>query len=167
MTNEQRSRTAIEAFEKEFRKAKLLADGAIAQVSDDDLHARINPRQNSIAVVMQHVAGNLLSRFTDFLTSDGEKPTRDREAEFEERGSSRAELTALWERGWDQLFRTLGELSDADLARVVTIRNEPHTVMLALIRSATHCSWHAAQVALIAKHLHGEGWRYLTVPPGG
>src|SRR5438067_1299727 len=119
MSDPKSERGGIEAFEREFRKAKSLSDGAIAQVSDEDLHARINPRQNSIAVVMQHVAGNLLSRFTDFLTSDGEKPNRDRESEFAERHLPRAELMALWERGWEQLFRSLGELSDADLSKVV------------------------------------------------
>jgi uncharacterized protein DUF1572 len=161
------SRAGIEAFEKEFRKAKSLADGAIAQVTDEALHARINPRQNSMAVIMQHVAGNLVSRFTDFLTSDGEKPTRDRESEFAERNLPRAESMALWERGWSCLFESLAPLSDADMARTVTIRNEPHSVMLALIRSVAHCSWHAAQLALIAKHLKGDSWEYLTVPLGG
>jgi hypothetical protein len=160
-------RSRIEAFEKEFRRAKLLSDGAIAQVDDATQHARLNPRQNSMAVVMQHVAGNLVSRFTDFLTSDGEKPTRDREGEFADRQLSRQELMAMWERGWATLFQSLAALSDADLDRTVTIRNEPHSVLLALIRSCAHCNWHAAQLAMIAKHFVGDSWKYLTIPPGG
>lgn len=167
MTHDQSKRTGIEAFEKEFRKAKSLSDGAIAQVDDSALHARLNPQQNSIAAIVQHVAGNLISRFTDFLTTDGEKPTRDRESEFVERHLPREQLLSLWEKGWGRLFEALAGLSDGDLARVVTIRNEPHTVMLALIRSAAHCNWHAGQIALIAKHFKGDSWRYLTVQPGG
>jgi hypothetical protein len=167
MSDGGQDRTGIESFEKEFRKAKVLTEGAIAQINDEHLHARINPQQNSIAAIMQHVGGNLASRFTDFLTSDGEKPNRNREGEFADRQLPRDELMKVWNRGWDCLFQTLGSLRDSDLSRIVTIRNEPHTVMLALIRSATHCHWHAGQVALIAKHLKGDGWKYLTVPPGG
>jgi hypothetical protein len=160
-------RCRIEAFEKEFGKAKLLSDGAITQVDDATLHARLNPRQNSMAVVMQHLAGNLVSRFTDFLISDGEKPTRNREGEFVDRQLPRQELMALWDRGWKTLFDSLATLSDADLDRTVTIRNEPHSVMLALIRSCAHCNWHAGQLAMIAKHFVGDSWSYLTIPPGG
>jgi hypothetical protein len=163
-TGEGRSR--IEAFEKEFRKAKYLSDGAITQVDDTALHARLNPRQNSMAVIMQHVAGNLVSRFTDFLTSDGEKPTRNREGEFVERELPRQDLMALWDRGWMTLFDSLAALRDADLDRMVTIRNEPHSLMLALIRSCAHCNWHAAQLAMIAKHFVGDSCKYLTIPPG-
>jgi hypothetical protein len=167
MSDKETNRSAIEAFEKEFRKAKSLTEGAIAQVSDKDLHTRINPRQNSIAAIMQHVGGNLVSRFTDFLTTDGEKPTRNRESEFVDANLSRQQLMDSWNRGWTCLFESLASLTDQDLPRMVTIRNEPHSVTLALIRSATHCHWHAGQVALIAKHLKGEGWKYMTVPPGG
>jgi hypothetical protein len=161
------NRSSIEAFEKEFRKAKSLSDGAITQADDTTLHARLNPRQNSMAVIMQHVAGNLVSRFTDFLTSDGEKPTRNREGEFVERELSRQDLMALWDRGWKTLFDSLAALSDADLDRTVTIRHEPHSVVLALIRACAHCNWHAAQLAMIAKHYAGDSWKYLTIPPGG
>jgi len=167
MNSEAKSRGGIEAFEKEFHKAKGLSEGAIAQVEEKDLHSRINPQQNSIAAIMRHVSGNLVSRFTDFLTSDGEKPTRNREGEFEDANLSRPQLMEAWERGWKCMFDSLALLGDDDLTRVVTIRKEPHSVMLALIRSATHCHWHAGQIALIAKHLKGEGWKYLTVPPGG
>lgn len=161
------NRTTVEAFEQEFRKTRAACEGAMRQVDDAGLHARINERQNSIAVIVQHLHGNMLSRWTDFLNSDGEKPTRNREGEFAERGLSRQELMRLWEEGWECVFDALAALSDADLARTVEIRNEPHTVALAIVRQIAHYSWHAGQIALIAKHLVGEKWNYLTVPPGG
>ena len=161
-------RTAIEAFESEFRKTKATCEGAMRQVDDVGLHAQINDgRQNSIAVIVQHLHGNMLSRWTDFLGSDGEKPSRDRDGEFVERGLPRDELMRVWEEGWRCLFDALAPLTDADLGRTVMIRREPHTVGLALVRQMAHYSWHAGQIALIAKHLAGEKWKYLTVPPGG
>ncbi len=162
-----RERLMIGAFEEEFRKTKAMAEKAMLQVGDEALHAQINPRQNSVAVIVQHVGGNLLSRFTDFLISDGEKPSRDRDSEFVETALSRAELMELWERGWGCLFETLEALVDADMAKVVTIRREPHTVLKALVRASSHMAWHASQVALIAKHLAGEEWKYLTIAPKG
>ena len=137
------------------------------QVSDEQLHIAINPQQNSIAVIMQHMAGNMLSRFTDFITSDGEKPTRDRDGEFVERNLGRGELMAMWARGWGCIFGAIAPLNDEDLSRIVMIRGEPHTVSAALARQVAHYAWHAGQIALIAKHLKGEGWRYLTIPPRG
>jgi hypothetical protein len=139
----------------------------MAQLSDAQLHQQINPLQNSIAAIVQHLAGNMESRWTDFLAADGEKPGRDREAEFVDRQLSRAELTDLWERGWRCVFDALAELSDADLSRIVTIRNEPHTVFQAIVRQVEHYGWHAGQIALIGKHLLGDRWNYLTIPPGG
>jgi hypothetical protein len=161
------SRSSVEVLENEFRKTKRLAEGAIAQVDDDALHCRLNPLQNSIAAIMQHLSGNMISRFTDFLTSDGEKPNRDREAEFVDQHLSRGELMSSWENGWKCLLDALVPLSDADLARVVPIRNEPHTVLQALVRQIGHYGWHVGQIALLAKHFKGEGWRYLTIPPQG
>lgn len=160
-------RLILESFEDEFRKTKKLAEGAIAQVDDSGLHAQINPLQNSIATIMQHMAGNMISRWTDFLTSDGEKPGRNRESEFIDRNLPRAELMAFWERGWKCLFDALAPLSDADLGREVLIRREPHTVAMAIVRQIAHYGWHAGQIALIAKHLKGDAWKYLTVAPGG
>ena len=160
-------RLFLTAFEQEFARTKSMSEASIAQVSDQELHRRINPQQNSIAVVMQHVAGNLLSRFTDFLTTDGEKPDRDRESEFADRQLSRAQILEFWERGWTCLFDALAPLNDADLAKTIFIRNEPHTILKALVRSSAHCAWHASQIALIAKHFKGSGWQYLTIPPGG
>lgn len=161
------TRGFLEAFEFEFHKTKALAEGAIVQLDDAALHAQINPRQNSIAVIMQHMAGNMLSRFTEFLTTDGEKSWRQRETEFADRNLTRAELLALWERGWACLFGATAKLADDDLARTGLIRGEPHSILLALVRQSSHYGWHAGQIALIAKHLTGERWRYLTIAPGG
>jgi len=157
----------IATFEGQFQKTKSACERAIAQVSDAQLHRQINPQQNSIAAIVQHLAGNMESRWTDFLTTDGEKPGRDRESEFTDHQLSRAELTALWERGWQCVFNALVNLTDADLDRTVTIRNQPHTVLQAIVRQVDHCGWHAGQIALIGKHLVGGRWSYLTIPPGG
>ena len=159
--------TLIASFEAEFRKAKRAAERAIEQVADADLHARLNPLQNSIAAILQHMAGNMRSRWTDFLTTDGNKPDRDREAEFADRGLSRGELLEQWNAAWAIAFNSIGVLQDADLSRVITIRTEPHTVQQALLRSLTHAAGHTAQIVLIAKHYVGNRWQYLTVPPGG
>ncbi|MGH7176399.1 MAG: DUF1572 family protein [Tepidisphaeraceae bacterium] len=161
------NRTTIEAFESEFDRSKRYAESTMSQLTDADLHAQLNPRQNSVAVIIQHLHGNMLSRFTDFLTSDGEKPTRDRDREFVDRNLSRAQLMALWDQGWECVFDAMANLTDADLPRTVTIRAEPHTVALAITRQVAHYAWHAAQIALIGKHLVGERWKYLTIPPGG
>jgi hypothetical protein len=151
----------------EFGKTKSMVDRAIAQLPDDVLFAKLNPRQNSIAAIMRHLAGNMRSRFTDFLTSDGEKPWRDREGEFDDRAVPRVELLAMWEAGWRCLFDAVGPLTDADLSRGVTIRTEPHTVFKALNRQTAHYGYHAGQILLLAKHFKGDGWEYLTVAPGG
>ena len=150
----------------EFRKTKSMAERAMAQLADEQLFVRINPNQNSVAAIVRHVAGNMLSRFTDFLASDGEKPWRDRESEFDDGAVPRAELMELWERGWRCLFDAVEPLTDADLSRVVTIRTEPHTVFQAINRQTAHYAYHVGQVVLIAKHLKGDGWAYLTIPPG-
>jgi len=161
------NRPMLQAFEEEFRKTRATAEGALAQLDDTELHARINPRQNSAAVIVQHMAGNMISRFTDFLTADGEKPGRDRESEFADNDLPRHELMATWDRGWACLFDALAPLKDDDLMRTVSIRGEPHTVTRAIIRQIAHYGWHAGQIALIAKHLKGEQWHYLMIPPGG
>jgi hypothetical protein len=150
----------------EFRKTKAMAERAMAQITDEQLFARINPRQNSIAAIVRHLSGNMLSRFTDFLTTDGEKPSRHREGEFDDRVVPRAELVEHWERGWHCVFNALEPLTDADLARVITIRTEPHTVFQAINRQTAHYAYHVGQILLIAKHLKGDGWHYLTIAPG-
>jgi hypothetical protein len=154
----------------ELRKAKRYGDGAFAQLRDEDFRFRLNPQQCPIAAYVQHLAGNMKSRFTDFLTTDGEKRTRDREGEFAERRLARAELMTLWEEGWATVFAALDGLREGDLERMVLIRNEPHSVILAITRQVAHYSYHVGQIVLLAKHIkvnRGEQWSYLTIPPGG
>lgn len=146
-----------------FRHYKKLGEAAMAQVADEDLTRTLDPEMNSIAVIVKHVAGNMLSRWTDFLTTDGEKPTRNRDAEFEEPPATRAEVTALWERGWACLFSALEPLSDADLARTITIRGERHSVMQAINRQVAHYSYHCGQIVMIAKHFQSSNWKTLSV----
>ena len=160
-------RPHLQTFESEFQKTKSQIDRCLAQLSDDELHFQLNPLQNSVACILQHIAGNILSRFTDFLTTDGEKPNRNREAEFTDRHLPRPQLLAEHTTAWTTLFTALAPLTDADLTKIITIRTEPHTVLKALLRQSTHYAWHAAQIALIAKHLRQQNWRYLTIPPGG
>mgnify|MGYP000892160066 CR=1 FL=1 len=156
----------VATLTQEFRKVRTLADAAIAQLDDAQLNLQIDPEANSVAMLMQHMAGNMRSRWTDFLTSDGEKPWRNRDAEFETPGLDRAELLASWESGWTTLFDALGALTDADLERTVTIRSEGQSVMTALARQLSHYAGHAYQIVLLAKHLKGDAWAVLTIPRG-
>ena len=147
-----------------FRQHKKLAEGAIEQVSDEQLYAVLDEEMNSIAVVVKHMAGNMRSRWTDFLTSDGEKPNRDRDSEFVDPPPTREALMKLWEKGWDCVFTALGPLSDADLTRTVTIRGEAHSVMQAINRQIAHYAYHCGQIVLLAKHFQHDRWRSLSVP---
>jgi Protein of unknown function (DUF1572) len=146
---------------------KRLADRAVQQVPDEKLHIALDANTNSIAVIMKHVAGNLLSRWTDFLTSDGEKPERNRDNEFVDTLRSRAEIVADWERGWACLLQALKNLSAADLQKTVTIRGEPHSVPLAISRSLGHTCYHIGQIVQLARHHAGDKWNTLTIPKGG
>ena len=150
-----------------FEANKRLADRAIAQVPDAQLHVALDANTNSIAVIMKHVAGNLLSRWTDFLTTDGEKPWRNRDDEFVDSFRSRAEVLELWERGWACLLTTLKSLKGSDLAQTVTIRGEPHSVPLALERSLGHTCYHIGQIVQVARIHAGDRWNTLTIPRGG
>jgi uncharacterized damage-inducible protein DinB len=150
----------------EFQKTKKLADKSIAQLSDEQLHATIDPEANSVAVLMRHMAGNMRSRWVNFLTTDGEKPDRMRDQEFEDPNQTRAELLAEWEHGWQCLFDALTQLTDADLQRNVVIRGEPHTIYKAISRQMAHYAGHAYQILLLAKHLSGPGWKTLSIPRG-
>jgi len=154
---------AIDAFEAN----KRLADRAIEQVSDEKLCIALDKNTNSIAVIMKHVAGNLLSRWTDFLTTDGEKPWRNRDNEFVDSFGSRAELLEYWEHGWTRLLTTLRSLKPDDLGKTVTIRGEPHSVPLALERSLGHTCYHIGQIVQVARIHAGEKWTTLTIPRGG
>lgn len=147
-----------------FHHSKALADRAMAQVRDEDLFTVLDDEANSIGVVVKHMAGNMLSRWTDFLTSDGEKPNRDRDSEFVDPPGTRAALREMWERGWACLFGALEPLSDADLERTVMIRGEAHSVMQAVNRQVAHYSYHVGQIVLLAKHFAGKDWQSLSVP---
>lgn len=150
----------------ELQKIKKLADKSIEQLSDDQLHHTIDPDANSVAVLMRHMAGNMRSRWVDFLNSDGEKPDRMRDREFEDPRQTRAELLAEWEHGWKCVFDALSPLTDADLQRTVFIRNEPHSVYKAISRQVAHYAGHAYQILLLAKHMQGRQWKTLSIPRG-
>jgi uncharacterized damage-inducible protein DinB len=146
---------------------KSLAEKSMAQVSDADLHALVDPDANSIALVVKHVAGNLRSRFRDFLTTDGEKPDRDRDGEFEmPEQISRDEILTGWNQAWEITLGTLDSLTAADLERTITIRGEAFMVVEALDRSINHTAYHVGQIVLLAKHLAGSAWMSLTIPKG-
>ena len=150
----------------ELQKIKKLADKSIAQLSDDQLHATIDPEANSVAILMRHMAGNMRSRWINFLTSDGEKPDRQRDREFEDPRQSRAELLAEWEHGWQCVFDALTPLTDADLQRTVMIRGEAHSIYKAISRQVAHYAGHAYQILLLAKHMKGTEWKTLSIPRG-
>ncbi|HSU26341.1 MAG TPA: DUF1572 family protein [Pyrinomonadaceae bacterium] len=147
-----------------FRNYKRLAERAIEQVRDEEFFAAIDAEANSIGVVVKHIAGNLVSRWSDFLNSDGEKPNRNRDTEFEIIGDTRESLMEFWERGWKTLFDSLEPLTAEDFSRTVTIRGEPHTVVEAVNRQLTHYAYHIGQIVLLAKHFKSSDWKTLSVP---
>lgn len=149
---------------KSFRNYKKLAVRAIEQVSDEEFFALIDAEANSIALIVKHIAGNLHSRWRDFLTSDGEKPDRNRDAEFEVIGDTRAGLMHLWETGWQTLFDSVEPLTVEDFSKTVTIRGEPHTLVEAINRQLTHYAYHIGQIVILAKHFKSAEWRSLSVP---
>lgn len=157
----------VKSIEGEYLRYKALAESALAQVPEPMLSAPGPERGNSLATICWHVGGNLASRFTDFLTSDGEKPWRDRDAEFDARAVTRDVLMAHWRAGWQVLLDTLAPLTDADLSRTVTIRGQPLLVHEALHRSLAHASYHVGQIVYLAHIFCGETWTYLSIPPGG
>jgi len=159
-------KSILDAALVSFRANKGWAAKAVAQLPDDKLHLALDPNTNTIAVIMKHVAGNLLSRWTDFLTSDGEKPTRNRDDEFVDSFTSRSELIDYWNSGWQRLFDSLESLAPADFSRTVLIRGEPHSVPLAIERSLAHCGYHVGQIVLIARILAGDNWKTITIPRG-
>jgi Protein of unknown function (DUF1572) len=148
-----------------YRHYKTLGDSAIAQVSDADLHTLVDPDANSLAIVMKHVAGNLRSRFREFLTSDGEKPDRDRDAEFEmPEPTTREQIVADWNAGWAVTLASVEALAPADLDRTITIRGEAFLVVEALNRSIAHTAYHVGQIITLARHFAGSEWRILSIP---
>jgi uncharacterized damage-inducible protein DinB len=149
-----------------FRYYKRLAERAMEQCPDEGLSATLDAESNCIAIIVKHMAGNMRSRWTDFLTTDGEKPDRNRDTEFEAPAKTRAELLVMWERGWKNVFDALAPLSDADLTRTVTIRTEPHSVMQAVNRQMGHYTYHVGQIIFLAKHFAAQSgkWTAITVP---
>jgi hypothetical protein len=147
-----------------FRYYKKLAEGAMSQVTDAELTVTLDGEMNSIAQIVKHMAGNMRSRWTDFVTTDGEKPDRRRDSEFVEPPATRAELMQVWEAGWDSVWRALGPLSEIDMGRTVTIRGENHSVMQAINRQLAHYPYHVGQIVMLAKHFRSEQWKSLSVP---
>jgi hypothetical protein len=138
----------------------------MAQLSDEQLQLAIDPESNSIAIIVKHLAGNMRSRWTDFLTTDGEKPDRNRDSEFDAAPATRAALMELWEAGWQCVSTALEPLNDSDLERTVYIRNEPHSVMQAINRQVAHYALHIGQIIFLAKHLQSSRWVWLSIPRG-
>jgi uncharacterized damage-inducible protein DinB len=149
-----------------FRQYKNMAEKALAQVTDEQLVTVLDGEMNSIAQIVKHMAGNMRSRWTDFLASDGEKPDRDRDSEFVDPPATREALLALWEQGWQYVFGAIEPLSEQDLDRTVTIRGEAHSVMQAMNRQIAHYAYHCGQIVLLAKHFKHEHWQSLSVPRG-
>jgi hypothetical protein len=156
-----------ETLLREFRRLKELAERAMAQIDDEAFFATLGEGDNSIAIVVKHLAGNMRSRWTDFLTADGEKLDRNRDSEFVlEPGDSRGTLLERWERGWEVLLEAIRPLTVADFDRIVTIRGEPFTVSQAIHRQLSHYAYHVGQIVMLAKHRAGERWATLSIPRG-
>jgi hypothetical protein len=157
----------LDETHRQMRAHKRLAEGAMAQLKDHELFLTLDPESNSIAVIVKHMAGNMRSRFTDFLIADGEKSDRNRDQEFVINPSTtRADLTEWWEQGWERAFATIEALKPEDVVRVVTIRNESHTVLQALNRHIAHYSYHTGQIVFMAKHIRASKWRTLSIARG-
>jgi hypothetical protein len=157
----------ISDFLDEYRRYRAIGEKALAQVSDDALNRVPAADGNSIAMIVRHMGGNLASRFTGFLTDDGEKPWRERDAEFETRAYTRAEVDSWWARGWDTLEREVGALTDARLGHTVHIRRQPLTVHAALSRSLAHVAYHVGQIVLLARMAADAEWKWISIPKGG
>ena len=157
----------LEEARRQMRGHKRLAEGAMAQLKDEELFITLDPESNSIAVLVKHMAGNMRSRFTDFLTSDGEKPDRYRDQEFElSSTTTRADLMKWWEDGWARVFAAIEGLKPDDVMRTVTIRGEPHTVLQAVNRQIAHYAQHTGQIVFLAKHIRSGAWKTLSIPRG-
>lgn len=157
----------LDEAHRQMRGHKRLAEGAMAQLKDEELFVTLDPESNSVAVIVKHMTGNMRSRFTDFLTTDGEKPDRYRDREFElGPPTTRADLTKWWEEGWARVFEAIESLKPEDVMRTVTIRGEPHTVLQAVNRQVAHYAYHTGQIVLLAKHIRSSKWRSLSIPRG-
>ncbi|XOK60244.1 DUF1572 family protein [Paenibacillus elgii] len=147
-----------------FESMKKLADGTMSQLEDAHFYETIDPESNSLEILIKHMHGNMISRWTDFLTTDGEKPDRNRDGEFEVSRLPRAELLRLWEEGWERVFQTLRSLTPDDVLRTVYIRGEAHTVLKAIQRQVSHYGYHVGQIVFLGKHLKSDHWQTLSIP---
>jgi hypothetical protein len=157
----------LDEARRQFRGHKRLAEGAMAQLRDEDFFVTLDPESNSVAILVKHLAGNMRSRFTDFLTTDGEKPDRFRDREFELNArTARADVMKWWEEGWNCVFAAIASLQPEDVMRTVTVRGEPHTVLQAINRQIAHYAHHTGQIVFLAKHLRASEWKTLSIPRG-
>ena len=157
----------LQEAHRQFRGHKRMAEGAMAQLRDEDFFVTLDPEANSVAILVKHLAGNMRSRFTDFLTSDGEKPDRFRDREFElSPATSRVDVMKWWEEGWNCVFAAIDALKPEDVMRTVTVRGEPHTVLQAINRQIAHYAQHTGQIVFLAKHLRSNEWKTLSIPRG-
>jgi hypothetical protein len=157
----------LEEARRQMRGQKRMGEGAMAQLGDDEFFLTLDPESNSVAILVKHLAGNMRSRFTDFLMSDGEKPDRFRDREFEVSGTTtRTEVMRWWEDGWSCVLAAIETLKPEDVSRTVTIRGEPHTVLQAINRQIAHYAAHIGQIVFLAKHLRSSKWKTLTIPRG-
>jgi hypothetical protein len=157
----------LDEARRQMRGHKRMGEAAMSQLRDDDFFLTLDPESNSVAILVKHLAGNMRSRFTDFLSSDGEKPDRFRDREFEVSGAiTRADVMAWWEEGWACVLTAIESLNPEDVTRTVTIRGEPHTVLQAINRQIAHYAQHIGQLVFLAKHLRSSEWKTLTIPRG-
>jgi hypothetical protein len=157
----------LEEVRRQFRGHKRIGEGALAQLGDEDFFVTLDAESNSVAILVKHIAGNMRSRFTDFLTTDGEKPDRFRDREFEiTPATTRADVMKWWEEGWTIVFTTLESLKPEDVMKTVTIRGEPHTVLQAINRQIAHYAQHIGQIVFLTKHLRSSEWKTLSIPRG-
>lgn len=156
----------LKVVRERFKSVKELGDKTINQLSEDDIYWVLNKESNSVAIIVKHLSGNMVSRWSDFLTSDGEKSYRNRDQEFENNISSKQELIAIWEKGWNILFDTLSDLGEQDLLKNIYIRSESHTVVDAIERQMVHYAYHVGQIVYIGKQLKDKDWKSLSIPKG-
>jgi hypothetical protein len=166
MPKEAHDNDYLQDMKRTLSQYKALGDKAFAQIAGDEIHWKVEPESNSIATIVMHVSGNLLSRWTDFLTTDGEKPWRNRDAEFEDASFGKEEMLALWEKGWKCVLDAVESMREEMLPLTITIRGEKYTVLRALNRSVTHTAYHVGQIVFIAKALRSAAWTSLSVPKG-
>ncbi len=156
----------IDAAAETISSYRRMIDATVEQLSDAELHARPAPNINSVAIILRHLGSNLRSRWTDFLTTDGEKPDRDRDSEFLDWDGNRESLVAHFDAGWDALTSAMQQIDDSNISHPIYIRGERHTIPQALTRSITHVTYHVGQIAMVARMVHDGEWRWLTIPPG-